>query len=195
MAFNEGVYLFYRLNTFYFNVPSDAVDFFANTPSTVVRHIRSYEFECLFEGGDQKPIPDLDVLTSTLDRYLLHDNVKVKIKVKLDIVLPYCSFYYFRAFTQAGKEKTVEALGRFLSLLKLSAAIVIMPLAFGEEMKKMLETSGPHISTFFTVLLPALKHISNTMNGVLQPVLRPVWSCEGLSHDAISDQVFLIRRP
>ncbi|PNP73473.1 hypothetical protein FNYG_13203 [Fusarium nygamai] len=127
-AFNEGAYLFYQLNTFYFNAPSDAVDFFAYSPTTIVRHIRYYEFECLFTGGEQKPIPDFDVLISTLDRCLLRDNFKVE----LDILLPRCSFYHYMPFTQACKENTVEALWRFLALPKLSAAFVILPRGFGE---------------------------------------------------------------
>ncbi|KAG9499009.1 hypothetical protein J7337_009820 [Fusarium musae] len=198
-AFNEGAYLFYQLNTFYFNTLSDAVDFFAYIPAAIVRHIRSYEFECLFTGGEQKPIPDFDVLISTLDRYLVRDNVKVE----LVILLPHFSFYHYMYFTQACKENTIEALWRFLALPKLSAALVILPRGFEEEVQKMLETSGGYhvigftyaVGAFFTVLLPTLKHISNPMNGILQPVLRSVWSCEGLGHDAISDQVLLIQRP
>ncbi|KAF5564301.1 hypothetical protein FNAPI_2194 [Fusarium napiforme] len=69
-AFNEGAYLFYQLNTFYFNAPSDAVDFFAYNPTAIVRHIRSYHFECLLKGGEQKPIPDFDLLISTLGHCL-----------------------------------------------------------------------------------------------------------------------------
>lgn len=141
-SFSEGAYLFYQLNTFHFNVPSDVVDFFAYTPATIVRHIRSYELECMLENHDEEATLDLDVLTSASGRYLLHDNVKVKI----DIDLPHCSFYGFRPFTQACKEKTVEALGRFLALPKLSAAVVIMPRGFEEEVRKMVGTSGPHIS-------------------------------------------------
>jgi len=96
-SFNEVVYLFYQLNTFYFNVPSEVVDFFAYTPATIVRHIRSYELECILENDDEKAILDLDVLTSALGHYLLQDNDSVK--VKIDIVLPHCSFYGSRPFT------------------------------------------------------------------------------------------------
>ncbi|EXM01005.1 hypothetical protein FOIG_07851 [Fusarium odoratissimum NRRL 54006] len=136
-ALNEGIHLFYQLNTFYFTFPTDLIQFFTETNSTAVDQIISYELRCVVEITYDKPILDLDVLTWVLDRYLRPDDVKVK----LDIV----SEWACRPFSKACKEKTAEALGRFLALRKLGAAVVVVPHIFKEVMQKTLETSGPHI--------------------------------------------------
>ncbi|KAL7763518.1 hypothetical protein ACKLNR_006876 [Fusarium oxysporum f. sp. zingiberi] len=137
-ALNEGIHLFYQLNTFYFTVPTDLIQFFTDTNSTAVDQIRSYELRCVVENTYDKPILDLDVLTWVLDRYLRPDDVKVKLEI--------VSEWACRPFSKACKEKAVEALGRFLALRKLGAAVVVVPHIFKEVMQKTLETLGPYIS-------------------------------------------------
>ncbi|WKT49046.1 hypothetical protein QSH57_013976 [Fusarium oxysporum f. sp. vasinfectum] len=141
-ALNEGIHLFYQLNTFYFTVPTDLIQFFTDTNSTAVDQIRSYELRCVVENTYDKPILDLDVLTWVLDRYLRPDDVKVKLEI--------VSEWACRPFSKACKEKAVEALGRFLALRKLGAAVVVVPHIFKEVMQKTLETLGPHISAIET---------------------------------------------
>jgi hypothetical protein len=140
-SFSEGIRLFYQLNTFYFAVPTHLIQFFTDINWMAVRRIRSYELTCIFENKYEKPILDLDVLTWTLDRYLPRGNVKVKLEM-----VPEC---INRPFSKPCKQKTVEALGRFLTLRKLRAAVVIMPHGFEQVMQKTMETLGPHISFEF----------------------------------------------
>lgn len=137
-SLNEGIHLFYQLNTFYFTFPTDLIQFFTDTNSTAVDQIRSYELRCVVENTYDKPILDLDVLTGVLDRYLRPDDVKVKLEI--------VSEWACRPFSKACKEKAVEALGRFLALRKLGVAVVVVPHIFKEVMQKTLETLGPHIS-------------------------------------------------